>query len=274
MKFAQMFSAGSARKTTGGVLIAALAVVMSTVACSNKSKSAVMSPRTVHSNEAAAPRTSVPAVAQPALLSIADKSSSPMKPAAPQLVIYRSRDYGVSFLYPWQYAFTGAKGLAEDDEGQQAKSDGHGAQFTLARIEIPRGYYPDTDFENGYFTLSLNEDISEQECQSMLNGGKDGKLETETINGIEFHWKQTESGGHGSASTLRNYTAFTNGTCYEVEMGVKTKNERGRVREVDAGQVMHRLDRILRSLKIESVAQNVAGPQPETPAESPSGSEQ
>ncbi len=273
MKFAQMFSAGRARKTTGGVLIATLAVVMSTVACSNQSKSAVMSPRPVRSNEAATPQTSVHAVAQPALLSIADKSS-PVKPVAPQLVVYRSRDYGVSFLYPWQYAFTSAKKLAEADESEPSKSNGHGGQFTLARIEIPKGYYPDTDFENGYFTLSLNEDISEQECQSMLNGGKDGKLETENINGVDFHWKQTESGGHGIASTVRNYTTFTNGTCYQVEIGVKTKNERGRVREVDAGQVLRRLDRVFRSLKIESVAQNVAGSQPEIPAESPSGSEQ
>ncbi len=270
MEFAHLFSAGSPRKTTGVILIATLTAALSTVACSNKSKSAVMSPRPVHSNEPATPQTSVPAATQPTLLAIADKTSSPMKPSAPQLVLFRSRDYGVSFLYPWQYAFSSSKSLAEDD-ASQAKSS---SQFTLARIEIPRGYYPDTDFENGYFTLSLNEDITEQQCQSMLNGGKDGKFETENINGIEFHWKQTETGGRGAASTVRNYTAFTNGTCYEVEIGVKTKNEHGRVREVDAGQVMHRLDRILRSMKIDAVGKTVAGSQTETPAESPSASEQ
>ncbi len=270
MKFAQLFSAGSSRKLAGAILITTLTVVMSTVACSNKSKSAVMSPRPVHSNQPTAPQTSVPAVSQPTLLAIADKTSSPMKPSAPQLVLFRSRDYGVSFLYPWQYAFSSSKNLAESD-ASQAKS---GSQFTLARIEIPKGYYPDTDFDSGYFMLSLNEDISEQDCQSLLTGGKDGKLETENINGVEFHWKQTESGGHGTASTLRNYTAFTNGTCYEVEMGVKTKNERGRVREVDAGQVMHRLDRILRSVKIDAVTQSVAGSQLESPTESTSDSQQ
>ncbi len=269
MKFAPLSSAGS-RRTAGFILIATLAAALSIVACSNKSKSAVMSSRPVHNNESATPQTSVPAVTQPTLLAIADKTSSTMKPSAPQLVLFRSRDYGVSFLYPWQYAFSSSKNLAEGD-ASQAKSS---SQFTLARIEIPRGYYPDTDFENGYFTLTLNEDISEQECQSMLNGGKDGKLETENINGVEFHWKQTETGGHGTASTLRNYSAFTNGTCYEVEMGVKTKNERGRVREVDAGQVMHRLDRILRSMKIDAVGKTVAGSQTETPAESNSASQQ
>lgn len=268
MKFAQMFSAGSARKATGIVLIATLALVISTVACSNKSKSVMVSPR-VHSNEPTAPQTSVPAVTQPTLLTIADKTSSPLKPAAPQLVVFRSRDYGVSFLYPWQYAFSSSKNLAESDVSQ-----GKSGQFTLARIEIPKGYYPDTDFDSGYFLLSLNEDINEQDCQSLLNGSKDGKLETENVNGVEFHWKQTETGGHGTASTVRNYTAFTNGTCYQVEMGVKTKNERGRAREVDAGQVMHRLDRILRSLKIDAVTQSVAGSQVESPTESPSSSQQ
>jgi hypothetical protein len=196
-----------------------------------------------------------------------------MKPPSSQLIVYRSRDYGVSFVYPWQYSFLSAKTLANGDSSIQPKSDGHDGQFTLARVEIPSGFYPDTDFEDGYFTLSLNQNLSEKECQATLGAVKDGVLQTSTVNGLDFHWVETETGGHGEAATLRNYSGFANGTCYELEMGVKTRNERGLAREVDADQVFRRLNRILNTVKIQQATQNVAEPQLKTSMEAPSDSD-
>ncbi|HZU44316.1 MAG TPA: hypothetical protein VE994_16690 [Terriglobales bacterium] len=255
MEWLQIASVGCFRKSL--ILVGALVIAMTSVACSSKSQSAVKSKQPVRASEPVVPESGVPAVEQPTLLSISSKSSSPVKGPASQLITYKSRDYGVSFTYPWQYSFTSAKGLGSTDGSDELKG-GKGGSFTLARVDIPRGFYPDTDFESGYFLLSLNEDLSEQECQSTLMPGKDGKLESETIDGVEFHWVQTETGGHGSASTIRNYAGFASGTCYEVEMGVKAKNQRGMSREVDAGQVMRRLDRILQTVKIEPVVQNAA----------------
>jgi predicted Rdx family selenoprotein len=166
------------------------------------------------------------------------------------LIIYRSRDYGVSFLYPWQYAFVSARAVANGDASLRPQSDGHEGQFTLARIEVPKGFYADTNYESGYFTLSLNQELSEQECESALSPGTGGKVEIETINGVEFRWVETDSGGRGHASRLRQYVTFTNGTCYELEMGVKTSGDNGLAREVDPDQVLRRLDTILRTVKI------------------------
>jgi hypothetical protein len=176
--------------------------------------------------------------------------------------IYKSRDYGVSFVYPWQYSFVSAKAVATGDASLRPKSDGHDGQFTLARIDVPKGFYSDTDYESGYFTLSLNQTLNQQECESSLGAAKDGKVATDTINGNEFRWIESDSGGHGSATKLREYVTFTSGTCYEVEMGVKTKNGDGLAREVNPDKVLGRLDAILRTVEIEP-AESTAAPEEE-----------
>lgn len=229
------------------ILLGTLAALVATLACSSKgSKQAMSSP--VSSTATVKPvalSTVVPVVSEP--------SSLVVKPKRPDLVKggnFLSRDYGVSFHYPWQYAFLNARTVSNGDSSLRPRSDGHDGQFTLARVEIPQGFYPDTDFESGYFTLSLNENLNEQECQQTLSPAKDAKLDTVSIQGGDFHWIETSRAGHGQASVVRNYVSFENGTCYEIEMGVKTANKDGMARELNPELVMSRLDSILQTVKI------------------------
>jgi len=258
MKFAQF--------RTGSILLGSLVVIMACVACSHDSKPAISSSQP--NSPAVRPAVLQPVaqtVPEPMPVSTSKESSSPVKPPSSKLLQYRSRDYGVLFLYPWQYSFINARRIA-DEASLQPRSDGHDGQFTLARVDVPKGFFPDSDLESGYFTVSLNQSLSEQECQSTL-GGKDGQVQTETVNGTDFRWIETETGGHGSGAVLRNYVAFAGGTCYEVEMGVKTRNDQGLVREVNADQVLRRLHRVLKTVKITPATQNVAEPQMKTAAE-------
>jgi len=236
------------RSRRAAVLLGTIAALISTIACSNKPKSADTSAAPFHGTVIPAAYHPPVEKAQPVAVPVAE----PVQPKAqvPKLITYKSRDYGVSFVYPWQYSYTSAKTILNADDLLKPNSDGFEGQFTLARIDIPKGFYPDTNFERGYFTLSLNQDISEDECESSLGTGGEGKLQTEMINGVAFKWVQTEVGGSGSASTVRNYNAFVNGACYEVELGVKTKNDQGLAREVNPDQVMKRLDSILKSVQL------------------------
>jgi hypothetical protein len=159
---------------------------------------------------------------------------------------FRSRDYAVSFEYPWQYSFAGAKTISEN-ESLQPKNDGTDGQITLARIDLPKGFYPDSDFESGYFTLSLNPDVEEQDCK--LNGD----AQSAKINGIDFLWIEQEQIGKGGSSKIRSYTAYANEVCYQFELGVKTKNENGLAREVNADQVMRRLEGMLKTVKFDGI---------------------
>ena len=185
---------------------------------------------------------------------VATSSAKTKTPSAEkQPITYKSRDYGVSFVYPWQYAFVNARTIAQSSANAslRPKSDGHNGQITLARIDIPRGYYDGTDFESGYFTLSLDPAIaSESECEATFHVLEGGKIETDSVNGAGFHWIDVETEGGGQATKLRRYVSYTNGACYEVEMAVNTRNQNGLAREVNHDRVMLRLDAILRTLQI------------------------
>ena len=230
------------------ILFGALSVVASTIACSSNTKPSGNSQVVQAAETHAQVNAAVPKVV-PTPVSAA-KADAP-KPQLPKLMTFKSRNYGVSFAYPRQYAFFSAKTIAEDTD-LQPKPDGHDGQFTLARIEVPKGFYPDTDLDSGYFALSMNQDIDEAECDASLGVAADAKLQIENINGVDFKWLESESGGHGNAVKMRNYVGFTNGTCYEMELAVKTSNASGLAREVDPDKVMGRLDAILKSVKVQA----------------------
>jgi hypothetical protein len=228
------------------ILLGTLAALVATLACSKPGKQATSSPVSTSATlQPVALSTVVPVASQPASESVRPKRIDPVKSGN-----FLSRDYGVSFHYPWQYAFLNARAVAHGDSSLKPRPDGHDGQFTLARVEIPQGFYPDTDFESGYFTLSLNENLNEQECLQALSPAKDAKLDTVSIQGQDFHWVETSSAGHGQASVVRNYVTFENGTCYEIEMGVKTTNKDGMARELNPDQVMSRMDSMLQTVKI------------------------
>jgi hypothetical protein len=173
-----------------------------------------------------------------------------VKKPASKLLRYNSRNYAVSFEYPWQYSFVNAKTVHEI-EALQPKPDGHDGQITLARVELPNGFYPDSDFESGYFTLSLNPDVQAKDCLAAIEKDKQGSAQSAKINDADFFWVEAEQTGKGGASRIRNYVAFTNDVCYEFELGVKTRNENGLAREVNADQVMQRLEGMLKSVKFD-----------------------
>lgn len=236
------------RSRRAAILLGTIAALMSTVACSNTPKSAKDSPAPFHGSVIPAAYHPPTEKAQPVMVPASEQVQAKIQP--PKQITYKSRDYGVSFVYPWQYSYTSAKTIVNGDESLKPQSDGDEGQFTLARIDVPKGFYPDTNFDHGYFTLSLNQDIDEEQCASALGTGNDGKVKTESINGMDFKWVETEFGGSGSAATIRNYSAYVNGACYEVELGVKTKNDQGLAREVNPDQVMRRLEGILKTVQI------------------------
>jgi len=227
------------------ILAATLAIAVATTACAKQSEHKVEAAR---SGQAAVKQVSVqttmPAV-QPSEVRTVKTVAKTTQPATKTLR-YKSRDYGVSFEYPWQYEFVNAKTVSSS-KSLQPKSDGFDGQITLARIDLPNGFYPDTDFESGYFTLGLNSQIKEKDCK--VSVASSGKSQVAKINDVEFLWNESEVGGKGSASKVRNYVAFNQEVCYEVELGVKNHNENGLAREVNADQVMRRLEGMLKTVK-------------------------
>jgi len=227
------------------ILLAAAAVLAVAIGCSTASKA---KPVVLNNSQPIGPMVkpdapkTVAFTAEPKVSKVADKTALPAKPQS-KYITFKSRDYGVSFEYPWQYTKLGPKAIA-NDYSLQPQSDGMESQISLVRVDVPKGFYPDTDFDSGYFTLSLNPELNAEQCKATL---KDATARN--INGVDFAWKESESGGKGSAAKIRNYVAYANDTCYEIETGVKTTSD-GLSREVDADQVMKRLDGMVMSVKI------------------------
>lgn len=249
------------------ILIGTLTTLVTTVACSSKPKPTVVTKVQPASFviRPEAPK-SVAFTAETTPTKVVEKAATPVKPQS-KYVSFKSRDYGVSFEYPWQYTRLGAKAIA-DDYSLQPQSDGLASQLTLVRVEVPKGFYPGTDFDSGYFMLSLNPDLKQDECESTLKVAKGNNPQKVNINGVEYKWMETNSGGHGESAKVRDYVAFVNDTCYELETGVKTKND-GLSREVDPDQVLKRLDPILVSVKIDSGSQFPAKQQLQSSKEVP-----
>ncbi|MGZ4813862.1 MAG: hypothetical protein ACXVZV_00530 [Terriglobales bacterium] len=230
------------------ILLGAAVVLAVAIGCSTASKA---NPVVVKPSQPIGPAIrpdapkSVAFTAKPELVTVADNSSSQPKS---KYIVFKSRDYGISLQYPWQYTKLSAKTIANNPE-LQPKPDGFEGQFTIARIDVPKGFYPDTDFDSAYLAVSLNQDISKENCESSLKIGKDAKPQTTNANGTDLLWTESDSGGKGSAAKIRNYVAYANDTCYEIETGVKTVND-GFSREVDPYQVMKRLDSMLMTVKI------------------------
>jgi hypothetical protein len=241
-----------------GALFGTVTAIVTTVGCSSKPKPAatlaLTSPTTNLSVSPVAPKsvafTADGVPTKPVEKPVAKKDKTEKSKATS----FKSRDYGVSFQYPWQYTRVGAKAIANDDS-LQPQSDGLDGQMTLVRIDIPKGFYPDTDFDSGYFTLSIDPGLKKDECDATLKSDKDAKPQLVNINGLEYRWVETSSGGQGESAKVRDYAGFANDTCYELETGVKTKND-GLSREVDPDQVLRRLDPMLVSVKVDSAYQS------------------
>jgi len=234
------------------ILIGTLTAMVTTVACSKSSKSKSTEVTSVAALKPAsfivrpqAPK-SVAFTAEAAPTKVAEKAAVSKQSSQLKPVEFKSRDYGVSFEYPWQYTRYNAKAIA-NDYSLQPQSDGLDSQITLVRVEVPKGFYPGTDLDSAYFTLSLNPDLSEKECKATLS--KDAKPQVKTVNGADFNWVETDNGGHGSSAKIRNYVTFADNTCYEIETGVRTKND-GLSREVDPDQVMKRLSSMIETVKL------------------------
>ena len=236
------------------LLLAATIAVVTAVACSKKAEpvTVVKQPQPVTlSVRPEAPKTVAFTASQPGpqLKTVSEKQPAGDK-SKPKDIVFKSRDYGVSFQYPWQYTRVGAKAIGAD-YSLQPQADGLSSQISLVRVDVPKGFYADTDFDSGYLVVSINPELKEKQCAASLSSGRETKPQTLKINGVDFQWTEFDGGGHGEAAKVRNYIAYVNDMCYEIETGVKTKND-GKQREVNPDQVMKRLEPILMSVNIDT----------------------
>jgi hypothetical protein len=166
--------------------------------------------------------------------------------------LYTNSGYAISLSYPRNYASKGPSEVAEEVNSLlQQRTDGSPNQQLLARIELPDNLYPRTDFLAGYLSLSVNASLNVDQCAQAIGVAEEGEAGTLLLDGIAFRSLQTSAAGEGTHTSWREYAASSGGVCYEIELGVVTVND-GSITAVNEHRVFHRLDAILRTVKISN----------------------
>jgi hypothetical protein len=190
---------------------------------------------------------------------------------------YTNDGYGISFRYPLSYKLKAWDVPAGDAKpaAMENSTAGDPAEVPLATVQMPQSMYPKTDFDDGYFSVSANRNLTEETCQQSAIVNEDSKVLSETVNGVQFHRTENSTSEGDYHSEWRSYAGFANGICYQVQLGLSTSMtpdpaDQSAVKQVNSARVFARLNSILSSLKIHPVAVPAVAPPVRASSETPS----
>ncbi|HMK21289.1 MAG TPA: hypothetical protein VK466_03090, partial [Terriglobales bacterium] len=146
------------------------------------------------------------------------------------MATYTEPAYGVSFRYPKNYI------LKTGDEPQRDLAGLGPVQtdfiepgaVTVAALELPRASYPGTDFTSGFFSVSLNSAISQEQCERFAfpkvehAENEPGAVSKVKIAGKEYVMVEDFGNGATKDPHTKYFHHFENGNCYEFGMGLNT----------------------------------------------------
>jgi hypothetical protein len=187
----------------------------------------------------------------------------------PTTTLYADKNYGVSFSYPKRYTLKPVDSAKPDTTPQSVMNFVQPGGVDVVAVELPKNSYPHTDFASASFNVSVNPTLTAEQCRqfALLQPASTGqpaivpaKLK---LAGLDLEAMEAISGPETSQSDAKYYHAFVNGACYEFSLGLSTqaqaKDDQPRENEdpapaVDRTMVFRRLQSILATVKIESVA--------------------
>lgn len=135
--------------------------------------------------------------------------------------------HGVSFQYPRKYTLK--RGVLDETDIGLGFLGAIPMEFVspggvrIATVEAPRGSYPGTDFVNAFFTLSVNESLTEEECMQFPDRDDSAHLlPNRTIGGLTFRGVNESGAATGHQVFAWYYHAYSQGECIELGYGLAT----------------------------------------------------
>jgi hypothetical protein len=206
--------------------------------------------------------TSTQPAGAPATPATAAKKVHKKRPAT---VTYSDPNSGVSFHYPRKFELaTGDKAEAQFAEmGPAPMNFVQPGGVAIATVNMPENSYPGTDFTTGFFNVNVNRSLSEQECsQFAFVDTRDADGEPLEADKVKIGSMDLEKTSEFSADAMKQAEAqyfhqYENGACYEFVLGVGTAGygTKDDIKPVDRDQVFSRLEKILETVKIQTVEQ-------------------
>ncbi len=172
---------------------------------------------------------------------------------------------GISFRYPKTYVLKTGNEPSLDLAGMGPLQMNfvQAGGSNVAAVELPKNMYPGTDFSSGFFSVSVNPELSESECSqfafplTLHTENEPGAPSKTKIGSTEFSMVEDFGMGKKPATdekepNLKYYHRFENGTCYEFTMGLSITPQTGDdVKPVNRERVFRKLEEILATVKVE-----------------------
>lgn len=237
------------------------------------------SPKSASVNsEPVSPITQNAIVPTPAITAVQPPTAAP-KPAKKRvqhkapMATYTEPAYGVSFRYPKNYILKAGDEPQRDLAGLgpvQTDFIQPGA-VTVAAIELPRASYPGTDFTSGFFSVSVNSAISQQQCELFaFPKVEHPENEPSAVSKVKLAGKEyamVEDVGNAAKNDphTKYFHHFENGNCYEFGLGLNTTDaDIAGLKPVNRSLVFGRLEQILASVKLQPVEATEVAKAPES----------
>jgi len=207
-------------------------------------------------------------------------AAQPKKKAAkkPTTVAYNDSTSGVTFQYPKRYVLKTPDSTKPEDSDMEefAMNFVQPGGVMVATVELPKGTYRGTDLASASFNVSMNKNLSAEQCSqfSLLEPDASGRpaiLPSKVkLGGMEFQEFEAIEGPDTQQADARYYHTYQNGACYEFALGLETEvsDAAEEVTPVDRAAVFHRLQLLLNSVKITpQETPEVAVSVPDAPAQ-------
>jgi hypothetical protein len=150
-------------KNTSALIFAAVLIICSvTVGCSSDKPKPVSSNSQIPMTQSPSPVQPMPAPLVQATTTLAPKKVVHKKPAT---VNYADKTYGVTFEYPRRYAIeTGNAATELLASNPIAMNFVQPGGVALAAVELPETNYANTDFSSAFFNVSVNKNLTADQC--------------------------------------------------------------------------------------------------------------
>jgi hypothetical protein len=201
---------------------------------------------------------SQPAVTAPAqTTSVASVPETPKKKAAkkqrPANATYVNSAYGVSFSYPRKYSLQSGDKLAATPLVGFLKE----GAVQVAAVDMPDDLYPETDFSSALLNVSVNQNMTSDECMQFVPASKDAGEVRPTIAKLganQYSVFEQINGEGDRKSDLKYFHLFKNNACYEFALDVDTSvKPDSDLAQVDRGKVFQQLEKILTTARIKDL---------------------
>lgn len=196
------------------------------------------------------PAVSAPAPGTPVAV-LPEKPKKVVKKHRPANATYVNSEYGVSFSFPRKYTLQSGDKLAP-----LSTSYLKAGSLPVAAVNMPGNSYPETDFTSALLNVSVNQDMTSDECLQFVPSAKEaGQVKPITVKLGENEYSAFEqiNGGDNKKSDLKFFHLFKNNACYEFAAMLDTTEKPEDMAQVDRGKIFQQLEKILTTAKIKDL---------------------